>query len=227
LTPDEVEELMRRDWDQRPRDNALYYIVTNAAESEEQFASSGEMNVREILGDVQALLPAMEAVLEIGCGIGRLLRPLSRVFKHAYGVDVSPEMIARAARFLSGSSNVSVWSNHGSDLEAVPTKSIDLVFSYLVFQHIPEVKVVAAYVRETFRVLKPGGVFKFQVAGRPEGRSASADESRVRDTWVGVNFSDAEARQLATEAGFDVRMTYSHHPPDSCVFLWVVAQKPV
>ena len=48
-----VEAQMRRDWDDRARENALYYIVTDAADSEEQFAASGDQSVRDIIKDVE------------------------------------------------------------------------------------------------------------------------------------------------------------------------------
>ena len=38
--------------------------------------------------------------LEIGCGPGRLMKPMSRHFGEIHGVDVSDEMIARARQNL-------------------------------------------------------------------------------------------------------------------------------
>jgi SAM-dependent methyltransferase len=222
-----VENQMRRDWDDRARKDALYYIVTNAAESEEQFAASGEQSVRDILTDVEHLLPAHATVLEIGCGVGRMLRPLASRFARVYGVDVSSEMVSRAKIRLADLGNVSIWLTEGSTLRPIKADTVDLAISYLVFQHIPEVSIVGANIREAFRVLKPGGLFKFQVAGRPETEEAeSAERLRPKDTWTGVSFSESEIRQLVERAGFSVRSAYSYKPPDSCIFLWVIAEKP-
>ena len=41
-----------------------------------------------------------------------------------------------------------------------------LVYSYLMFQHIPDSNIVETYLREVNRVLKPGAAFKFQIDGR-------------------------------------------------------------
>ena len=222
-----VEDRMRQDWDDRARKDALYYIVTNAAESEEQFAASGEQSVRDILSDIERLLPLRATVLEIGCGVGRMLRPLARRFASVYGVDVSPEMISRARVRLCDLGNVRVWVTDGTTLRPVKSGTVDLAISYLVFQHIPEVSVVEANIRDTFRVLKKGGLFKFQVAGLPGSEEAVSEERlRTKDTWSGVSFSDAEIRQVAERAGFRVLSTYSFKPPDSCIFLWVIAEKP-
>lgn len=218
---------MRQDWDERARENALYYIVTDSAESEEQFAASGEQNVRDILEDVTHLLPAQATALEIGCGIGRLLRPLAQRFRMVYGVDVSPEMIGRAKSRLADLKNVEVHLSNGADVRPLAAGTVDLALSYLVFQHIPDKSIVEAYVQDTFRVLKPGGVFKFQVSGRPDDQeAANAEGRRVKDTWVGVSFSDSEIREVVEKAGFVELTTRSIKPPDSCIFLWVVARKP-
>lgn len=217
---------MRRDWDDRARENALYYIVTDAADSEEQFAASGDQSVRDIIKDVEPPVPSQATVLEIGCGIGRMLRPLAARFGTVHGVDVSAEMIERAKARLGDLGNVHVWLTDGSSLKPIRSGSVDLVISYLVFQHIPDAAVVETNIREAFRVLKPGGVFKFQVAGRPDTEeAASVERARAKDTWCGVNYSDAEIRQTVERAGFRVRKTFSHAPADSCIFLWVVAER--
>ncbi|GGM68718.1 class I SAM-dependent methyltransferase [Dactylosporangium sucinum] len=45
---------------------------------------------------VHAALPAGAAVLELGCGTGRILRPLAALGHPVTGVDESPEMLAHA-----------------------------------------------------------------------------------------------------------------------------------
>jgi len=227
LVDSAVEARMRQDWDERARLNALYYIVTDAAESEAQFEASGEQSVRDILSDVERLLPANATVLEIGCGIGRMLRPFARRFASVYGVDVSTEMVNLAHQRLADLPNVKVWRTDGASLQPIQSGSVDLAVSYLVFQHIPDVSVVEANIRETFRVLREGGLFKFQAAGHQDSEEAeSAERDRIKDTWTGVSFSDSGIRRIVEQSGFVVRETYSHQPPDSCTFLWVIAEKP-
>lgn len=221
-----IQDQMRQDWDDRARRNALYYIVTDAAESEEQFATSGEQSVQAILTDIEQDVDPEGTVLEIGCGVGRMLRPLAQRFGLVYGVDVSPEMISRARTRLADLGNVNVWLTDGTSLRPIKSDSVDVAISYLVFQHIPDASVVEANIADTFRVLRPGGVFKFQVAGRPDTVDAEfAERSRPTDTWCGVNFSDSEIRQVCARVGFTVRSTLSQQPEGS-YWLWVVAQKP-
>jgi ubiquinone/menaquinone biosynthesis C-methylase UbiE len=127
-----------------------------------------------------------------------MTRALSEVFGQVYAVDVSGEMIARAKEALADRSNVHLFRNSGADLQVLGDVSIDFAFSYIVFQHIPDREVIYSYAREVNRLLRPGGLFKFQVQG------ALATEGEP-DTWLGVHFTDADAVEMANACGFEPR----------------------
>jgi len=67
---------MQRDWDERARENARYYVATgNTDWSDEEFFASGEQAIADdILTDMinicQGKDPKDMRVLEIGCGAG-------------------------------------------------------------------------------------------------------------------------------------------------------------
>ena len=65
-------------------------------------------------------------------------------------------MIERAQQ-LDPPPNVNFAVGTGSDLGQFPDGHFDLVFSMLVFQHIPDPSVIDSYVREIARVLAPDG----------------------------------------------------------------------
>lgn len=90
-------------------------------------------------------------VLEIGCGIGRLLQP------HWFGIDISQRMI-NIAKNKKPICNYAV-----CDGRTIPYEDeyFDHVYCVLVFQHIP-FSGFEQYTKETARVLKPGGTFRFQ-----------------------------------------------------------------
>lgn len=199
-----VREQMRDDWDDRARSGAMYMIATGSgAGTPEEFFASGEENVREqILTDMENVCRGMEPaemrIVEIGCGAGRLTSALATIFGEVHAVDVSPEMIRLARENLADRSNVHLYVNNGAELSALPDAAFHFVFSYIVFQHIPDRAVIESYVREAHRVLVPGGLFKFQVEGGPS-------EGRAKDTWHGVSFTDAELRDMAARCGFEAR----------------------
>ena len=130
--------------------------------------------------------------LEIGCGPGRLMRPLSRHFGEIHGVDVSDEMIARARANLRGIPHAHPHHTSGADLAPFADESFDFVYSYAVFQHIPSRDVVMQYLREARRVLKPGGILRAQING--------LDQTAARyDTWSGVRIPAEEVAAFARE----------------------------
>ena len=195
---------MREDWDRRAAQDAESAIYTrDRATDAEDFARSGEANYNQLVRPYLPLLldgrPAKDCrVVEIGCGIGRMTEWFARAFGAVDALDVSPLMLAEARRRLSGQDNIAFHAGNGSDLAPVASRSADLVFSYIVFQHIPSRAAIEGYVREAARVLKTQGVFKFQV----NGDLSPAYARHERDTWLGEVFSRPEVAEMLRAAGF-------------------------
>ena len=195
---------MERDWDVRAREAPEYYIATAQQQWQlDEFFRSGETNVdNDVLADADVIFRGRDAgqmrVLEIGCGAGRMTRAMAASFGEVHAVDISAEMIRLAKRNLSDLRNVFLYKNNGSDLSALPDKSCDFAFSFIVFQHIPMLEVIESYIGEVHRCLRPGAVFKFQVQGD------TSVEAAGNDTWLGVPMSLDDARSLAERCGFEV-----------------------
>jgi len=210
---------MQRDWDQRARENARHHVVTGQdCWSDEEFYQSGQVTLEEdILNDIanvcQGMDPKDMRVLEIGCGAGRVTRALAGFFGQVYAVDISRRMVRQARRAVEGFPNVRVFRNNGMDLGAVREHwwnrfglgaklQMDFAFSCIVFQHIPSHEIIESYARAVCRLLRPGALFKFQVQG------SSLVEAEPDNTWVGVPFSEREAREMAQRCGFELRYHY-------------------
>jgi ubiquinone/menaquinone biosynthesis C-methylase UbiE len=187
---------MERDWDQRAREEARFYITPDNWESEEVFRESGEREVRDyVLGGIT--LSPDSRVLEIGCGIGRLMQPMATRFADVTGVDISAEMVAQGSERLKDLSNVHFQQTDGS--LAFPDASFDFCYSWRVFLHVPRKEYVLRYFEEVSRVLKPGGLFRFDVA-KDEGEGARRDQA---GTWFGVVFSEEELRKALEASGLE------------------------
>lgn len=204
MYPD-VTEKMRADWNDRARQNAAYYVQNAQVDwNAREFFRSGEINVaNEILPDMPRICggdksPLDLKVVEIGCGVGRMTRMLARIFGHVTAVDVSDEMLKQASVNTADLGNVKVALGDGCTLSGLETESYDFAFSFIVFQHIPSLPVIESYCREVFRILKPGGLFKFQVQGYGD-----IDTSKL-DSWLGVPISPEDAVRLAGESGFAI-----------------------
>ncbi len=192
-----VLERMRADWNARAGEDAYYYVAFGRREQDhEEFFSTATDVLRLLTGELKRLRHR-DAALEIGCGPGRLMRPLSGFFEKIHGVDVSEEMVRLANQNLSSTPNAYAHETSGSDLSLFPDERFDFVYSYAVFQHIPSREVVFQYLREARRVLKTGGILRCQINGLPA-------HAKQYDTWSGVRIAPDEVASFARENDFEL-----------------------
>jgi SAM-dependent methyltransferase len=158
------------------------------------------------------------SLLEIGCGIGRFLKPLACRFKHVYGLDFSKRMLKAAKKYCACLPNISFQINDGKTLENVANDSIDYCVSAGVFQHIDNIDVIISYIKEALRVLKPGGVFLFQFEGN---RTEKIDEK-----YKGARINAAVLDLKLSEDSFRIR-EISVDPDDAIKNVVIVLQKPI
>jgi len=92
---------------------------------------------------------------------------------------VSDEMVRQAREALADVDNAEIELGNGRDLAGLPDGGFDAVYSFVVFQHIPDPAVTCTYVREIGRVLRPGGWAVFQIS--------EAEEIHRAETWRHVH----------------------------------------
>lgn len=216
-------ETMKRDWNDRARENAKWYINTAKLEqSEAEFDATGANEMQGLILPELVLLtqdraPQSLRFLEIGCGIGRMTKHLAGLFGEVHATDVSGEMIARAKQRLAEFPNVHLYETSGVDFAALPTAYFDIVFSAYVFQHVPSKDVICANLREAFRVVKPGGLVRVHTNGVEADRYAEKE----KDTWSGATFTEAELRALARELGAQLISVYGA----GTLYCWTTLRK--
>ena len=196
--PTGVSERMRSDWNQRAREDPHYYVAFGGRDQDEESFLATAADVLRALETELKRLPHTDrrTALEIGCGPGRLMKPLSRHFTEIHGVDVSDEMIRLARERLRDIPHAHVHVTNGASLAKFPAESFHFVYSYAVFQHIPSRGIVVEYMHEIRRVLKPDGIFHGQFNGLPH--------SLMPDTWRGVVFSADDIRRFTRENGLQL-----------------------
>lgn len=218
-------EAIRRDWDKRAREDPRKYINWPEVPNEEgAFFESGRVDYGRLVTPFLTRMkfdPHGKVALEIGCGIGRIARWMSEDFGQYVGVDVSPEMVRKAAAYSFPRTSFQAVS--GGGLGGIPSESVDFVLSFAVFQHVPDKAAILNYFSETARVLRPGGVFRLQMKGlaalelgrlaieaglsekvRVAGMRLPFVRVRHLDTWQGISVPPDEAVRECTSRGLKV-----------------------
>jgi len=217
-------QTMKRDWDERARENSKWYINTvRLDQSEEEFDATGLNEINTLILPELVLMtegrePKQLKFLEIGCGIGRMTKHLAAIFGEVHSTDVSGEMIRQAGERLRHLPNVHLHETNGMDFAALPDDYFDVAFSAYVFQHVPGKEVIASNIRDAYRVVKPGGILRVHTNG-VEAQSYAEVE---KNTWAGATFTEAEARQLALELGAQLISVYGANT----MFCWTMMRKP-
>jgi ubiquinone/menaquinone biosynthesis C-methylase UbiE len=247
-----VEHEMKDFWDAKAQENAPFYIATwrgyERRDTEDFFLSAAEATKFVQSSGYQPT--GHDRMLEIGCGVGRMTHGFAQLFGEVHAIDVSGEMIRQAKTHLAHLPNVHLYETSGADLAPFADSSLDFCFSFIVFQHIPSKAVIFTYIREVGRVLKPGGVFHFQVNGLPDPdatvtppvlavkrvyrrwvrRPALASWRWLRrgprgfeaPAWLGVSLSADEVKAECTAAGLVVRDVSGA----GTAYMWITATKP-
>ncbi|HEY6727033.1 MAG TPA: class I SAM-dependent methyltransferase [Polyangiaceae bacterium] len=127
------------------------------------FTGMADAMRRQVLGELGGLSPNA-AILDVGCGTGRLLQQLrsARPEARLTGIDLSEAYVRHARAELGAAASV-----HTGNAEALPyaDQSFDAVVSVFVFHELPA-RVRRRVFSEMVRVLKPGGVLVLEDAAQ-------------------------------------------------------------
>ena len=200
LTKNVLED-MKIHWDKRAKNDAKFYIYTDY-KSENEFWEKGKSEVSAMLNFIKnhpnnyfQETYNLKA-LEIGCGIGRCLYPISENFKEACGIDVSKEMVSIGEENMGSRKNIKFFENNGKDLQMLQDNYFDFCYSFYTFQHIPSKDIIKNYFSEISRVVKSKGLFFFQI------NEKSLVENESTNTWNGVVLSTKELNQIINQNNF-------------------------
>ncbi|HEY6351982.1 MAG TPA: class I SAM-dependent methyltransferase [Candidatus Angelobacter sp.] len=135
-----------------------------------------------------------DRALEFGCGVGRFLPHFEKRFGEVWGLDVSPSMIDLAKKY---NPRCRFHLNAAADLSFFPGSHFDLIYSFLVLQHLPDEFLIAQYLKEFMRILKPGGLAAFQIPDRLSVRWRVQPRRRIYHLLHSLGFSSKRLQSWA------------------------------
>jgi SAM-dependent methyltransferase len=132
--------------------------------------------LRELLASVDRPLEAMDAILDFGCGCGRIARWLSDAGgPRIHGCDYNRELVEWC------NANLSFLLASTTDLEPplpYADRSFDFLYAFSVFTHL-SVALAREWMAELERVVRPGGLIWFTLHGASY-RERLLPEEKVR-----------------------------------------------
>jgi SAM-dependent methyltransferase len=209
---------MERFWDARAREDAYWFVDSRLdyrSPDEEAFWAGGVDALDRILDVLGARISPDDVAVDIGCGLGRLTRPLAARAAHVIAIDVSSEMLTEA-RSLNGQLEGVEWVHgDGETLRPIDDASVDACISHVVFRHISDPEITLGYIREMGRVLRVGGFAAFELSNDPKPHRRRPRRRREQiaallgraprgvtdDSWLGSHVELAAIEQAAADAG--------------------------
>ena len=235
-------------WDKLARNKQLAYFAVaglpfGELPDDKNIEEHGKQTAQILVRKLE--IGPQDDVLEVGVGVGRLAGHIAKVCKSFTGIDISKHMIKYAQERLGSMPNIRLIRHPQSDLSIFPDASFDKVFFQIVLIHLDR-EDAFHYLRETFRVLRPGSRawFQFYNLLHPDGFS---EFKHAVDMSVKLGgklrgrvqcLTHEEVRKIVTEAGFKivedksylnpVEQNYEFEPPDTHWFNYLIAvgEKP-
>ncbi|NUZ05175.1 class I SAM-dependent methyltransferase [Schlegelella sp. ID0723] len=141
-------------------------------------------------------------VLELASGYGEFLRYIHAGRKIA--IDLNPE----AGSFLPPGTEFHLQS--ADDLSCIEGGSVDVCFSSNFFEHLPSKEVLDRVLKESLRVLRPGGAY---VAMQPNLRYAPGEYWDYYDHVLPL--THLSCREAFEKAGFEIQELIDRFVPFS------------
>jgi len=160
----------------------------------------------EFAGDLRG-----KQVLDAGCGEGHNTRILARRGAHLTGVDISERMIGLAlAEERRAPLGIQYVRTSYTDLGVFPPGRFDAVISFMALMDGPRFDLA---MRESFRVLRPGGLLVFSITHPcfiTKGGRWLRNEDGVKVKWM--------ISEYFNPAGWVERWRFTDAPPEAPEF---------
>ena len=164
---------VRQTYESWGAEDPMYAVLTDHDRAGNRWASEEFFrHGREEIAGVVAYLDGLGIdirggrALDFGCGVGRLSQALAEYADRVVGVDIAASMVEAARSHNQHGDRVEYVVNTEPDLSLFDDDAFDFVYSNITLQHVPP-RYARTYIREFFRVARPGGCVLFQMRSGP------------------------------------------------------------
>ena len=135
-------------WEQKANENPLFAIMSDnifedkskefGADDLSAFYKKGESLWKWFFSDLanEDNVSSPKTVLEFGCGMGRLLANPALMGYKCIGLDISETQLELAREHFPVKENTRFLKVDSKKQFELPSESVDIIYSYAVFQHI-------------------------------------------------------------------------------------------
>ncbi len=224
-------------WDGAAQSAAAWYVSTGHEHETEEFFQQGAAETDTFLSFCRVVPSPDASVLEVGCGVGRMTRRLAQLFGKVIALDISEEMLRRCRDNLSSFGNVEYRLVEGDGtLGGLGEGAVDVVFSYVTFQHVPTALAQLRYFENCARALRPGGKMAVQIRSSSMGAALLTYAGNLAHllhgrrtlsrSWRGARVKASLVTSALHAQGVDATvLIWPHHPRWSPAHCWVVGTK--
>lgn len=191
-------------WNEKARENAMFHIVSDPVmwDEKRRDAAFEEMGL-QAARRMAPFLGKDVRVLDLGCGIGRVIHAAAPMAAEVTGVDISREMLDQAGEYLAERDNVRLVQTSGAELPGVEDGSIGFLYSVLCLIHVDK-RSAWQYFLEIARVLESGGVARLQFHDMLSEEGMDAFIASATTPYPMEFYCEEELRRLLARAGLDV-----------------------
>lgn len=200
-----------KDWEKWGKSDPYFGVLSNQkfeatklkTNTVKEFYKTGDQEVTALIEHIKTLnngkQPSFKLAIDFGCGVGRLTVPLSSYAQKVIGLDVSPSMLEKAKSNLPANKKRFVRYLVSDDSLSVLPKKYDLVYSYIVLQHIPKPR-GEKIIDRLLNNLEVGGYAAIHVTYKYEAANINKFLVKLRNRFVPLHylFNAIKGRPLTT-----------------------------
>ncbi len=167
--PDDWAALLKHNWQKRAvSESRDFYVASHPGWSQAQrWQAQADVDAGIVCMGLDEAWLAEAQVLEIGCGVGRLVAPLLNKAAVYTGFDIAAGMVEEARQRCAEFEQARFFESDGASLpEEVQDRAYDLIMAWAVFIHCP-LEIVAQLSGQAYGLLAPGGHLRFQLLADP------------------------------------------------------------